>query len=92
MCLAARIGGDASMLNRLIAAYFVKVRVTRKEGHTNGCLRPPLCISAQAAKTTMKAMGGSGSKAVIPDVCFHRPVCTCEPTSLLATPVNQSMA
>jgi hypothetical protein len=32
MCLAARIGGDASMLNRLIAAYFVEVRVSRKEG------------------------------------------------------------
>jgi hypothetical protein len=50
MCLAARIGGDASMLNRLIAAYFVKVRVTRKEGHTNGCSRPPLCISAQSGQ------------------------------------------
>jgi hypothetical protein len=33
MCLRARIGGDSSMLNRLIAAYFVEVRVSRKEGH-----------------------------------------------------------
>jgi hypothetical protein len=33
MCLRARIGGGSSMLNRLIAAYFVEVRVSRKEGH-----------------------------------------------------------